>query len=149
MATISQTIFLYPFSRKKSFVFSLKFHWNLFLRVQLAITQHYWVPSHYLNQCWSNSLTHICGTRGRWVNGKITVYRLLFHVTIGNCRLDFETLNDKTMYVCSPIHICTGGISYVSGNLFHMFWQNRTIHKARHKLMHCNEWTEPNLIMIG
>ena len=23
--------------------------------------------SHYLNQCWPSSLTHICGTRGRWV----------------------------------------------------------------------------------
>ena len=22
----------------------------------------------YLNQCWSSSLMHICGTRGRWVN---------------------------------------------------------------------------------
>ena len=22
---------------------------------------------HYLNQCWPNSLTHICSTRGRWV----------------------------------------------------------------------------------
>ena len=26
-------------------------------------------PSHYLNQCWHNWLTHICGTRGRWVKG--------------------------------------------------------------------------------
>ena len=24
--------------------------------------------SHYLNQCWPSALTHICGTRGRWVN---------------------------------------------------------------------------------
>ena len=23
---------------------------------------------HYLNQCWPSSLTHICGTRERWVN---------------------------------------------------------------------------------
>ena len=23
----------------------------------------------YLNQCWPDSSTHICGTRGRWVNG--------------------------------------------------------------------------------
>ena len=26
------------------------------------------MTSHYLNQCWLDSLTHICGTRGRWVN---------------------------------------------------------------------------------
>ena len=25
---------------------------------------HRKAPSHYLNQCWSDSLTHICGTRG-------------------------------------------------------------------------------------
>ena len=24
--------------------------------------------SHYLNQCWPDSLTHICSTRGRWVH---------------------------------------------------------------------------------
>ena len=28
----------------------------------------YSVPSHYMNQCWPDSLTHICGTWGRWVN---------------------------------------------------------------------------------
>ena len=27
----------------------------------------YSVPSHYLNQCSPDSLTHMCGTRGRWV----------------------------------------------------------------------------------
>ena len=26
--------------------------------------------SHYLNQCWRNSLLHICSIRGRWVNAK-------------------------------------------------------------------------------
>ena len=38
MAAISQ-IFLDAFSWIKSFVFWLEFHWNLFLRVQLTITQ--------------------------------------------------------------------------------------------------------------
>ena len=41
MAAISQTIFSDAFSCMKSFVFCLKFHWNLFLKVQLTITQ-YW-----------------------------------------------------------------------------------------------------------
>ena len=40
MAAISQTIFLDVFSWMKSFVFWLKFPRSLFLRVQLAITQH-------------------------------------------------------------------------------------------------------------
>ena len=39
MAAISQTIFSDAFSSMKNFVFWLKFHWNLFLRVQLTITE--------------------------------------------------------------------------------------------------------------
>ena len=43
--------------------------------VQLTISPHWFsqwlgaeqVSSHYLNQYWPCSLTHICGTRGRWV----------------------------------------------------------------------------------
>ena len=41
MSAISQTIFSDAFSWIKSFVFWLKFHWSLFLRVQLTISQ-YW-----------------------------------------------------------------------------------------------------------
>ena len=58
------------------FVFWFEFHWSLFPRVQLTMSQHWfrkWLgaeqaASHYLNQCLGSSLTHICGTRGRWVN---------------------------------------------------------------------------------
>ena len=41
MAAILQMIFLDAFSWLKSFVFWLKFQWSLFLRVQLAINQHW------------------------------------------------------------------------------------------------------------
>ena len=41
MAAISQTIFSDAFSWMKSFVFWLKFHWSVFLRVQLTITKHW------------------------------------------------------------------------------------------------------------
>ena len=41
MAAISQTIFSYAFSWMKRFVFWFEFHWSLFLRVQLTITQHW------------------------------------------------------------------------------------------------------------
>ena len=38
--------------------------------------------SHYLDQCWPNSLTHICGTRGRWVDkmytSKCYYYRMTY-----------------------------------------------------------------------
>ena len=57
------------------------FCWN-FTGVQ-SIKSQYWfrwwlgtcsapscsAPSHYLNQCWPDSLTHICITRPQWVNG--------------------------------------------------------------------------------
>ena len=41
MAAISQTIFSNAFSWMKMFEFWLKFHWSLFLRVQLIIFQHW------------------------------------------------------------------------------------------------------------
>ena len=60
MATIFQTIFSIAFSWMKMYVLQLKFHWSLFLRVQLTIFQHWlgwWlganqVTSHSLNQWW-------------------------------------------------------------------------------------------------
>ena len=60
MDTISQTTFSSAFSWMKIFEFRLKFHWSLFLRVQLTIFQHWfrkWLgavqaTSHYLNQWW-------------------------------------------------------------------------------------------------
>ena len=39
--TISQTIFSNDFSWMKSFVFWFKFHWSVFLGVQLKISQHW------------------------------------------------------------------------------------------------------------
>ena len=76
MATISQALFSDAFLWMKSFVFWLKFHWSLFLRIQLIITQHWfrqWLSdkkatSRYLNQCWPKSLMQICGNIGVWIN---------------------------------------------------------------------------------
>ena len=57
---ISQTTFSNAFSWMKMYEFHLRFHWSLFLRVQLIMFQHwfrYWLgavqaTSHYLKQCW-------------------------------------------------------------------------------------------------
>ena len=46
MAAVSQTTFSNEFSRMKIYGVWLKFHWSLFLGVQLTITHH------YLNQWW-------------------------------------------------------------------------------------------------
>ena len=43
MATISQTTFSNALSWMKRFDFSLRFHWYLFLRDQLNITQHWFI----------------------------------------------------------------------------------------------------------
>ena len=37
----------------------------------------YSAPSHYLNQCWPSSLTHICGTRRRWVKWSTKCWLIL------------------------------------------------------------------------
>ena len=60
MAAIFQTTFSDEFSWMKMYKFRLKFHWNLFPRVQLTIFQHWfrkWLgagqaTSHYLKQWW-------------------------------------------------------------------------------------------------
>ena len=76
MAAIFQTTFSNAFLWMIMYVIRLKFHWNLFLRVQWTISQHWlrwWlvadqVTSHYLNQWWPKMVTHICATRPQWVN---------------------------------------------------------------------------------
>ena len=60
MAAIFQTTLSNAFSWMKMLEFRLKFHWSLFLRVQLTIVHHWfrcWLgadqaTSHYLNQWW-------------------------------------------------------------------------------------------------
>ena len=72
---VSQTIFSNAFSWMKKYEFRVKSHWNLLLRLQLTISQHwfrYWLgaeeaTSHYSNQCWPCLLTHTCFTRPQWV----------------------------------------------------------------------------------
>ena len=64
--------------------FRLRFHWNLFPKIQLTIGQHWfrlWLgakqaTSHYLKQCWPSSLMHTCSTRGRWVNDKLLIHNI-------------------------------------------------------------------------
>ena len=70
MAAFPQTIYSTAFSRMRSVVLWLKFHWSLFIRVQLTITQHWfrqWLGAvqatrHYLDQCWPRSLPHKWGS---------------------------------------------------------------------------------------
>ena len=60
MAATSQTTFSNATSWMKMRVFRLRFHWSLFLRIQLTIFHHWlrwWLgavqaTSHYLNQWW-------------------------------------------------------------------------------------------------
>ena len=81
MAATSQVTFWNAFSWMKSFVIRFPFHWRLFPRVQFTTIQHWfrwWLgakqpTSHYLDQCWLCSPTHISGTRGRWVEYLIMI----------------------------------------------------------------------------
>ena len=62
------------------FLNGFEFHWNLFPGFKLVVGQQWfrqWLgakQAYYLNHCLPSSLTHICGTRGRWVKWN----RLLF-----------------------------------------------------------------------
>ena len=106
MAPLSQTAVSNPFSCMKHFLFWFKFHRSLFLGVQLTINQHWfrqWLgaklaTSNYLNQCWFSSLTHICSTRGRWVN--VIAYYILQGWFTGNGILhiwDWEPFDKQFM----------------------------------------------------
>ena len=55
------------------------------------------MPSHYLNQCWPNSLMHICVTRERWV--KIYLHFLLFLNTTIPRVVDISLMDDKDLFV--------------------------------------------------
>ena len=106
---ISQTAFSNPFSRMKSFVFWFEFHWSLFLRVQLTISQHWfrkWLgadqaTSHYLKQCWPSSPTHIFGTKGRWVNFPSFPNFSSFHSThyTGSC----SPQRNKSLFITDTV----------------------------------------------
>ena len=79
-----QTTYSNAFSWMKMIELQFEFHWNLFPGVQLTISQYWFrwllgaeqVTSHYLNQCWRSSLTHISGIRGRLV--------ITWHIPKGN-----------------------------------------------------------------
>ena len=76
MAVISKTTFANAFSWMECFQFRFEFHRNVFLKVYLAISQHWfrkWLgaeqaKNQYLNQCWACSPMHICDSRVIWVN---------------------------------------------------------------------------------
>ena len=91
MDAISQTMLSNTFSWMKMSWFRLKFHWGLFLRVQLMTSQHwfrYWLgadqaTSHCLNQWWLdyrriyasldlNQLTHFEQQIRVWYRGKFS-----------------------------------------------------------------------------
>ena len=77
MATSLQIMtFQNAFSWMKMYKLRLKFHWGLFLRVYLTISQHWfrlWLganqaTSHYMNQWWLvYFLPQICITQPQWV----------------------------------------------------------------------------------
>ena len=74
------------------FIFWFEFHWRLFLKSQLTISQHwFWLrtcfvarsaPTRYLNQCWPSSLTPIYVIRLWWVKRLWILSQISFIVMI-------------------------------------------------------------------
>ena len=111
-----QTTFSNAFSWMKIYEFRLRFHWNLFLRVQLTIFQHWfrwWLgadqaASHYLNQWW---LDYRCIYASPGLN------ELSYH----QCRMRV-IFKEMLKILCSKwmSHICFGKSVYglITGPLF-------------------------------
>ena len=96
MAVISQTTFSNAFSCMKKFEFWLKFHWSLFLRVQLTITKHWfkwWHDGLVLNR-WQAII---------WTNADLLLWRL--YVGLGGDELMQKIRNSRglAMELC---HFC-------------------------------------------
>ena len=61
-------IFKCIFLSMKLLVFWFEFHWSLFPRVEFTANQQWFISCLGTEHATSHSLTHICGTRGRWVD---------------------------------------------------------------------------------
>ena len=93
------------------------FHRRHFCRVQVIINQHWlrqWLGSdlaisHYPNQCWLSSLTHICSTRERRVQQSMSIgktcglwmYVYSIFPCFSHCIFDLEGLQHKSQKSCS------------------------------------------------
>ena len=103
MGAILQTVISNAFSWMKRSVFNWNFTevcYQAFNWQSILFKLKLW----RLNQCWSTSQTHICGTRGRWVNTQMfttnmVVSILRFYVapqvykcTFGRCRTNCNWL---------------------------------------------------------
>ena len=95
MDAISQTTFSNAFSWMKMFEYRLKFHWSLFLRVQLTISQSALVQIMAWRRPGDKPLsgpmmvrlpTHICVTRPQWVNS-FTPGKCGFHLKLAIFKL--------------------------------------------------------------
>ena len=96
MAVISQTTFSNAFSWMKKFEFWLKFHWSLFLRVQLTITKHWfkwWHDGLVLNR-WQVII---------WTNADLLLWRL--YVGLGGDEL-MQKIHNSRVLAMELCHFC-------------------------------------------
>ena len=120
MAAIFQTIFSNAFSWMKMYEFRLKFHWSLFLRVQLTISQYWFRYNQYspvgskpLSEPMMVSLpTHICVTRPQWVNAycfSLLHAKGINSTRVGNCYSQYVAI--WCLLLLLSKHICISVIT--------------------------------------
>ena len=147
MDTISQTTFWGAFSWMKMFEFRLKFHWSLFLRVQLTIFQHWfrkWLgavqaTNHYLNQWWLDyrpiyaplGLNELTTPWTQWSRDKVIICtQFIFGAVIGHI------MNISADYGLASLFI-------QEWNLCHIFtavWTDRHSLRCWYKYWPYAEW---------
>ena len=122
MGAISQTVFSNPFSLMTFVIFWFRFHWNLLLRAQLTITQHWfgWMPEAEQAQAviWINDnlvySSSICQNHLKWISsGKHSIY-FVNHIIASLREICLTWWRHKMETFSALLAICAGN-SPVSG----------------------------------
>ena len=116
MAAFSQTTFSSAFSWMKMFEFQLKFHWSLFLRVQLTIIHHCFMAwrrpgdKPLTEPMMVSSLTHICVTRPQWVNEVAAILYNGHISTVQPGKIDYTVFTSELIFFCVFLYRMTQNV---------------------------------------
>ena len=131
------------------FGFWLRFLWNLFIGVQLAIFQHWfrwWLGAEPMLVC---LLTHICVTRPQWSNLLVTLPNVMLCVVtspewwgLGKrhaCSSVFESFRELCVVLCN-ICVCMHE-DVIKWKPFPRYWPYvRGIHRSPVNFPHKGQW---------
>ena len=109
------------------------------------------MTSHYLNQCWPDSLRHVCSTRGRWVNAlncfeetwKHTHIFYNFSILRWRRSLKFYFQGDKGLLSCTVNTMVVDGLVMQETGPWYwkpFLWRQRHIYPSKLILWLLMQW---------